>query len=41
MKKFKPSVIDVRQRDDLDTEEIKIIDEIEQYAKDIMSSLSK
>jgi len=39
--KFKQSVIDVRQRDDLDTEEIKIIDEIEQYAKDIMSTLSK
>ncbi|MCK4586636.1 MAG: exodeoxyribonuclease I [Gammaproteobacteria bacterium] len=37
---FKQSVADVRQREDLDKESIKILDEIDQYAQDIMNTLS-
>ncbi len=36
---FKQSVLDVRRRENLDVEDIKILDEIDQYAQDIMSSL--
>ncbi len=38
---FKQSVIDLRQRDDPDKESIKILDEIDQYAQDIVDQLSK
>jgi exodeoxyribonuclease-1 len=38
---FKQSVVDARERVGLDNESIRILDEIDQYAQDIMSSLSK